>query len=121
MITATIYNHVVKRVLFDNGSLSGVLYYNAMKKLGIFDDQLKSFPTPLIGFGNEDVKVKGVVTMPLTLGEEPKTTTTMVDFMVVKVPSAYNVLLGRPSQNALRAIGSSPHLKVKLPTPHDMA
>ena len=42
----------------------------------------------------------------------------MVDFMVVKVPSAYNFLLGRPSQNALRAIGSSPHLKVKFPTPH---
>ena len=75
---------------------------------------------PLIGFGNEEVKVQVVVTLPLTLGEEPKTTTTMVDFMVVKVSSAYNVLLGRPSQNALRAVGSSPHLKVKFSTPHSI-
>ena len=57
VITATIYNHVVKRVLFDNGSASDVLYYDAMKKLGISDDQLKLFPMPLIGFKNEEVKV----------------------------------------------------------------
>ena len=105
VITTTIYNHVVKKVLFDNGSANDVLYYDAMKKLGISNDQLKPFPMPFIGFGNEEVKVQGVVTLPLTLGEEPKTTTTIVDFMVVKVHSAYNVLLGRPSQNALRAVG----------------
>ena len=44
MITATIYNHVVKRVFFDNVIASDVLYYDAMKKLGILDDQLKPFP-----------------------------------------------------------------------------
>ena len=93
MITSTIYNHVVKRVLLDNGSASDVLYYDAMKKLGISNDQLKPFLMPLIRFGNEEVKVQSVVTLSLTLGKEPKTTTTMVDFMVVK---AYNVLLGRP-------------------------
>ena len=38
VITVTIYNHVVKRVLFDNGSASDVLYYDAIKKLGISDD-----------------------------------------------------------------------------------
>ena len=42
----------------------------------------------------------------------------MVDFMVIKIPSAYNVLLRRPNQNALRVVGSSPHLKVKFPTPY---
>ena len=95
VITATIYNHVVKSVLFDNGSASDVLYYDAMEKLGISEDQLKPFLMPLIGFENEEVKVLGVVTLPLTLGKEPKIATAMVDFMVVKVPSAYNVLLGQ--------------------------
>ena len=87
-----------------------------MKKLGIFNDQLKPFPMSFIGFKNEKGNVQGVVTLPLTLGKEPKATTTMVDFMVVKVLSAFNVLLGRPSQNMLRAVGSSPLLKVKFPT-----
>ena len=85
---------MVKRVLFNSGSASDVLFYDTTKKLGISNDHLKSFPMPLIGFGNEKVKVQGVVTLSLTLGEEPKTTTTLVNFMVVKVPSAYNVLLG---------------------------
>ena len=94
MITVIIYNHVVKRVLFDNGRASDVLYYDAIKKLRILNDQLRPFPTPLIGFENEEVKVRDVITLPLTLSEEPKTTTVMVDFMVVKVLSTYNVLLG---------------------------
>ena len=38
VITAIIYNHVVKRVFFDNGSANVVLYYDAMKKLEILDD-----------------------------------------------------------------------------------
>ena len=97
MIIATMYNHVVKTILFDNGSASDVLYYDAMKNLGILDDQLKPFPMPLVGFKNKEVKVQGVVTLPLTLGDEPKITTPMVDFMLVKVYSAYNVLLKRPS------------------------
>ena len=53
VITSTIYNHVVKRVFFDNGSTNDVLYSEAMKVLGIFDDQLKLFPAPFIGFGNK--------------------------------------------------------------------
>ena len=69
MITTTIYNHVVKRVFFKSGIASGVLYYDAMNKLGIFDDHLKPFPTSLIVFGNEKVKVQGVVSLPFTLGE----------------------------------------------------
>ena len=38
MITTTIYNHMVKRVLFNNCSVNDALYYDAMKKLGISDD-----------------------------------------------------------------------------------
>ena len=40
---------MIKRVLFNNGSASDVLYYDAIKKLEISDDQLMSFPMPLIG------------------------------------------------------------------------
>ena len=53
VITATIYNHVVKRVLFSNGDASDVIYYDTMKKLGISDNQLKPFLASLNEFGNE--------------------------------------------------------------------
>ena len=66
------------------------------------------------------MNVQSVISLLLTLGKEPKATTTMVDFTMVKVPSTYNDLLSHPSQNALRVSRSSPHLKMKFPTPYDI-
>lgn len=51
------------------------------------------------------------------LGEHPKTTSVNVKFIVVQAPSAYNVLLGRPSLNKARAVISTTHLRMKLSTP----
>ena len=116
----TIHDHMARRVLFNNGSLSNVPHNEAMKKSRISYDQLKPFPALLIGFGNEEVNVQSVISLPLTLGKEPKATTTMVDFTMVKFPLAYNNLPSHPSQNALRISGSSPHLKVKFPTLHSI-
>ncbi|KAL0373904.1 UNVERIFIED_CONTAM: hypothetical protein Sradi_3306100 [Sesamum radiatum] len=41
----------------------------------------------------------------------------MVKFLVVNAPSAYNIILGRPSLNIFRAIASTYHMKLKFPTP----
>ncbi|KAL0408344.1 UNVERIFIED_CONTAM: Transposon Ty3-G Gag-Pol polyprotein [Sesamum radiatum] len=40
-----------------------------------------------------------------------------VEFLVVDVPSAYNVILGRPTLNAFQAVISTYHMKIKFPTP----
>ncbi|XP_058078628.1 uncharacterized protein LOC131226953 [Magnolia sinica] len=40
----------------------------------------------------------------------------MVDFLIVNVPSVHNVILGRPSLNAMRAVVSTYHLMMKFPT-----
>ncbi|KAK4383945.1 Transposon Ty3-G Gag-Pol polyprotein [Sesamum angolense] len=58
----------------------------------------------------------GEVTLPLSLGSYPKRSTKMVKFLVVKAPSAYNIILGRPSLNLFRAISSTFHMKLKFPT-----
>ncbi|KAL0306869.1 UNVERIFIED_CONTAM: hypothetical protein Sradi_6104200 [Sesamum radiatum] len=58
----------------------------------------------------------GEVTLPLSLGSYPKRSTKMVKFLVVKAPSAYNIILGRPSLNLFRAIASTFHMKLKFPT-----
>ncbi|XP_058075820.1 uncharacterized protein LOC131224316 [Magnolia sinica] len=39
----------------------------------------------------------------------------MVDFLVVNVPSVHNVILGKPSLNAMRAVISTYHLMMKFP------
>ena len=41
----------------------------------------------------------------------------MADFLVINQPSAFNVVLGRPSLRELRAITSIYHLLMKFPMP----
>ena len=52
----------------------------------------------------------------LTLGDPPCQATTVVKFLIVDAPSAYNMLLGRPSLNAIKAIPSAYHMMIKFPT-----
>ena len=40
----------------------------------------------------------------------------MVRFLIVEAPSAYNILLGRPSLNAIRAFPSAYLMVIKIPT-----
>ena len=42
--------------------------------------------------------------------------TTTVRFLIVDAPSAYNMLLGRPSLNAIRVVPSAYHMVIKFPT-----
>ena len=39
-----------------------------------------------------------------------------IRYLVLNAPSAYNILLGRPALNRLRAITSTRHMKMKLPS-----
>ena len=58
----------------------------------------------------------GSIQLVLTLGDPPCQATTTVRFLVVDAPSAYNLLLGRPSLNAIKAIPSVYHMMIKFPT-----
>uniref|UniRef100_A0A2N9J520 Uncharacterized protein n=1 Tax=Fagus sylvatica TaxID=28930 RepID=A0A2N9J520_FAGSY len=46
----------------------------------------------------------------------PKQAMKKVNFLVVDCPSAYNVIIGRPTLNRLRAVTSTYHLLVRFPT-----
>ncbi|KAL0420494.1 UNVERIFIED_CONTAM: hypothetical protein Slati_3072300 [Sesamum latifolium] len=43
--------------------------------------------------------------------------TCLLKFLVVDVPSTYNVILGRPTLNTFQAVVSTYHMKIKFPTP----
>ena len=70
----------------------------------------------LIRFLGERVLPLGSVQLVLTLGDPPCQATTTVRFLIVEAPSAYNMLLGRPSLNAIRVIPSAYHMVIKFPT-----
>ena len=58
----------------------------------------------------------GLIQLVLTLGDSPCQATTVVRFLIIDAPSAYNMLLGRPSLNAIKAIPSAYHMMIKFPT-----
>ena len=58
----------------------------------------------------------GSIQLVHTLGDPPCQATTAVRFLIADAPSAYNILLGRPSLNAIKAIPSAYHMMIKFPT-----
>ncbi|XP_071925219.1 uncharacterized protein [Coffea arabica] len=114
-------NYKEKNVYIDNGSTIDVLYYKTFKELQLEDKQLVPIRTPLIGFVGPPVRPEGMITLMIIVGASPKCRTVPVNFAVVKEPSSYNMILGRPTLNALRAVCSTLHLSMKLPTPVGVA
>ncbi|KAK3004199.1 hypothetical protein RJ639_018605 [Escallonia herrerae] len=109
-------NFEVKRVSVDNGSSVEIMFYDAFKKMNILTDRLQKIDSPLYGFSNHSVSVEGIIALSVAIKTPPTQANLMLDFVVMKVPSAYNAILGRPALNQLQDVVSTYHLKMKFPT-----
>ena len=116
VIKAIVANKTTHRVLVDKGSSVDIIFSSAFDKMGIERDKVEPVNAHLRRFSGEKVLPLGSIQLVLTLGDPPCQATTTVRFLVVDAPSTYNVLLGRPSLNAIRAIPSAYHMAVKFPT-----
>ncbi|XP_052170472.1 uncharacterized protein LOC127786825 [Diospyros lotus] len=117
VISAIVAKHPVSRILVDSGSSVNLIYWNCFEQMCMSPDRLKRVSSPLYSFTGEAVPVAGSVQLPVTLGVDPQTVTRQANFMVVKAPSAaYNMILGRPLLNDMRAVVSSCYLLMKFPT-----
>ena len=116
VIRAVVANKTIHQVLVDNGSSTNIIVASAFERMGIGREKLEPVSTHLRGFSGEKVIPLGSIQLVLTLGDPPCQATTTVKFLIVDAPSAYNMLLGRPSLNAIKAIPSAYHMKIKFPT-----
>ncbi|RRT81277.1 hypothetical protein B296_00001053 [Ensete ventricosum] len=109
VISIRMANAYVKRVMIDTGSSADILYINAFQKLGLTDKDLVTLTSTLTGFTGDFVSPLGATTIPVTFRGEPRSKTLMVSFIVVKLPSAYNAIIGRPTLNRFKAVISTYH------------
>ena len=102
-VRAIVANTTIHR-LIDNGSLADIIFASAFDKMGVGREKLEPVNTHLRGFSGEKVLPLGSIQLVLTLGEPPCQATTTTRFLIIDAPSAYNMLLGRPFLNAIKAI-----------------
>ncbi|XP_074363608.1 uncharacterized protein LOC141704212 [Apium graveolens] len=84
--------------------------------MGYNDFQLTPSNTPIYGFNHGECKVEGAIQLPITIGEEPREATQMLNFQVVKAASTYNAIMGRTEIHAFKAVPSTYHMVLKFPT-----
>lgn len=107
-------NNNVHRILIDRGSSVDVMCISTFKKIGLTTNLLKPLPIPLYGFAREKVILEGSIKLPISIRQTEYRKALMVRFLVVDIPSFYNIILSKLSLNSLRAVVSTYHLLMKF-------
>jgi len=68
----------------------------------------------MYGFAGDQVEVRGKIKLRTTFIDGVASRTANIRYLVVNAPLVYNILLGRPTLNRIRAVALSRHMKMKL-------
>ena len=117
VVTARINGFIVKRVLINQGSGAEVMYPDLFKGLGLKNEDVSKYDTPLEGFDGQMVISEGQISLPVNM--EGKEVTVM--FIVVDLYSPYTATFGRPWIYAIGAVPSTLHVEVKFRTEQSIA
>nr|GEY44022.1 reverse transcriptase domain-containing protein [Tanacetum cinerariifolium] len=116
IIEAEMGGHCVHRIYVDKGSSSEILYEHCFSKFRLeIKTQLIPANTPLVGFNREIIWPLGQISLLVKIGDKEHSTTAWMNFMVVRSPSPYNGIIGRPGVRKIRAIPSTIHGMIKFP------
>ena len=116
VISVVTMGRKVHCILVDQGSSADVMFWSTFNKLHLSPDQLRPYDDCLYGFARNQIEVQGHVELRTTFTDGTTSRTTNIRYLVVNAPSAYNILLGRPTLNRVGAVASSRHMKMKLPS-----
>ncbi|XP_021854794.2 uncharacterized protein [Spinacia oleracea] len=103
VIEMKVANSTVGRVLVDSGSSADIITLKCLEGLKYSKDDLKTISQPLIGFGGQAVHPQGTIKLPVRLGSKNKGRRMLVEFLVVDISLPYNIILGRPLLNKIKA------------------
>jgi len=81
--------------------------WDCLKKLKPPGREIVPLVHPILGFGGQEVSPSGVIRLPLRFGDKTKASNLEVDFLVINVPTAYNVILGWPTLHKVKVVSAS--------------
>ncbi|GKB12553.1 reverse transcriptase domain-containing protein [Tanacetum coccineum] len=118
IIEEEIGGHFIHRMYVDGGSSSEILYKHCLKRLHPeVRNQMVPATTPLIGFSGEVIWPMGQILLLVKIGDAEHSTFAWMNFVIVRSPSPYNGIIGRPCVRKIQAIPSTAHGMLKLPVP----
>ncbi|GJR07919.1 hypothetical protein Tco_0790571 [Tanacetum coccineum] len=107
--------HCVHRMYVDGGSSSKILYEHCFNRFRPeVRNQMIPATTPLVGFSGEIIWPLGQISLLVKIGDEEHSTFAWMKFMVVRSPSPYNRIIGRPGVRKIRAVPSTAHEILKF-------
>ncbi|GJS31933.1 reverse transcriptase domain-containing protein [Tanacetum coccineum] len=116
IIEAEMRGHCVHRMYVDGGSSSEIMYEHCFNRFRPeVRNQMIPATTPLVGFSGEIIWPLGQISLLVKIGDEEHSTFAWMNFMVVRSPSPYNGIIGRPGVRRIRAVPSTAHEMLKFP------
>ncbi|XP_028117431.1 uncharacterized protein LOC114315058 [Camellia sinensis] len=105
VVTLRVKDLDIKRILIDQGSSVEIMYYDMFKQMKLEDEDLAPAMSHLVSFNSQPEWPIEKIILPVKAGSVTK----QVEFWVLKVPSTYNLILGRDWLHAMQAIASTYH------------
>ncbi|GJV11188.1 reverse transcriptase domain-containing protein [Tanacetum coccineum] len=122
IVEAEVEGYLVRRVYVDEGSSVEVMFEHCFENLSPkIKARLRETHTDLVGFAGEVSKLLGKIELEVCFGNGGLCRKTSMKFIMVRAPSPYNIILGRPGLKILRAIPSIIHSMVKFLNPKGIA
>jgi hypothetical protein len=112
VITMQIGTARVLRILVDGGSSVNLIMLDVLKAMKIDEDQITKKSSVLVGFSGETRNTLGEINLPTYV----EGVASYERFGVLDCLSSYNAILGRPWIHNVRAIPSTYHQCIKIPT-----
>ncbi|GJU68921.1 reverse transcriptase domain-containing protein [Tanacetum coccineum] len=112
---AEVGGYLVHCIYVDGGASSEILYEHCFNQLRPeIRSQMVPATTYLVGFSGEIIWPLGQVSLLVKIGNEEHSTSTWMNFMIVRSHSPYNGIIGRPSVRRIKAIPSTTHGMLKF-------
>ncbi|GKD97697.1 reverse transcriptase domain-containing protein [Tanacetum coccineum] len=116
VIEAEIGGHAVHRMYVDGGSSMEFFYEHCFNRIRPdIKSQMVPATTSLTGFSGKTIWPLGQLRLLVTIGDAEHFTKAWMNFMIVRSPSPYNGIIGRPGIREIQAVPSTAHGMLKFP------